>query len=102
MKRIIALGFVLPLLGACDTLNGVASLLPGGGDGLSLLQRVEETGGVLDEKVVGTSVKSVPLYCKVPLAARSKVRAHINGQPNIGGNQLGVWCVGDPPLTLGQ
>ena len=94
---LVALGLSLS---ACDTLTAVTSLLPGGGD-LSLLQRLEETGGVVDEKVVGNAVKAVPLYCKLPAGARSKVRGHVNGQENIGGNQIGIWCHGDPALTLG-
>jgi len=102
MKRIaILLAFVTaaPLLTACESLNAVASLLPGGGD-LSLLERIEETGGVVDEKVVGNAVKALPIYCKLPLGTREMVRDHVNKQPNAGGAKMGIKCPGDPDLTL--
>jgi hypothetical protein len=99
MKRIIPVLAILPLLGGCGSLNAVASLLPGGGD-LSLLERIEETGGVVDEKVVGNAVKALPIYCRLPLGARERVRQHVNEQPNAGGVKMGIWCPGDAPLTL--
>jgi len=99
MKRIIPFLFIAPLLGACESLNAVASLLPGGGD-LSVLERIEETGGVVDEKVVGNAVKALPIYCKLPLGTREVVRRHVNDQPNAGGAQIGILCPGDPALTL--
>lgn len=99
IRIVMAIALVLSLA-ACDTFGPVLSLLPGGGD-KSLLERMEETGGVVDDKVIGNAVKGVPIYCKLPPAVRGNARDHINGQANIGGNKVGIWCVGDPALTLG-
>lgn len=102
--KLIHIGALVALglsLSACETIESITSLLPGGGD-LSLLERMEKTGGVVDDAVVGNAVKAIPVYCKLPSAARAKARGHINGQENIGGNQIGIWCVGDGALTLGQ
>ena len=94
MKRLIPLFLIAPLLGAC----GITDVLKNAD--LSLLQKIEESGGVVDDAVVGNAMKAVPQYCKLPLAARERVRSHVNERPEAGGSKIGVWCVGDPALTL--
>ena len=96
---VVAISGLLVSVSACETLEPILAVLPGGGD-LSLLERLEQTGGVVDQKVVANAVKALPIYCKLPLGAREKVREEVNKQPNAGGVKMGIHCPGDPPLTL--
>ena len=99
MKRIIPLILIAPLLGACESLGPIMAILPGGGD-LSLLERLEETGGIVDDKVLGNAVKALPIYCKLPLGAREKLRAHVAARPEAGGVKMVIHRPGDSPVTV--
>lgn len=55
----------------------------------------------IEDKTLGNAVKPLPVYCKAPSSARALIRARINARPEAEGAQIGVWCPGDSPLTLG-
>lgn len=85
--------YVLPtllLLGACGTTPN-----------LDLLKKAADVETKVENATLGNAMKALPPYCKVPDTIRSAFRDRANSQPTAGGNKLGVWCVGDPPLTLG-
>lgn len=56
----------------------------------------------IEDKTIGTVAKPIPVYCNAPGIVREQFRAKINAHPAMAGNQIAVWCVGDPPVTLGQ
>lgn len=96
MKYLIV---ALPLmLGACST-SEIFSVLDGD---LSLLEDVADTAKTVEDKTLGNAMKALPKYCKLPKAARKVARSRINGRMEAEGNKIGVWCVGDEPLKLGE
>ena len=84
------------ILGACSTID------------LSLLEDVgidpakaEATVKKIEDATLGNAAKALPLYCKAPKSARDVFRQRINDRPEAKGAKLGVFCPGDPALTLG-
>lgn len=57
----------------------------------------------LETDVLDAAVTPIPVYCGgAPASIREQFRERINGLPRLNGvAELGVWCAGDPPLTLG-
>lgn len=98
MKRYLPVLILPLLLGACST-SEILSVFEGD---LSLLEDVADKAGQVEDATLGNAMKALPKYCKVPSAARKVARGRINGRMEAQGNQIGVWCVGDPALTLGQ
>lgn len=58
----------------------------------------------LETDVLDTAVTPIPIYCAgAPKLVRDQLRERINTLPRLAGAaELGVWCAGDPPLTLGE
>lgn len=56
----------------------------------------------VEAATLGNFMKSVRFYCKTPRAARELFRDRLNERPEGEGNQVGIWCSGDPPLSLGE
>ena len=93
MLKIIPIIAVLAL-GGCT--------LPGALGGTDWLARASETAGVVDDAISGNFAKGVTQYCKLPGAVRDKLRDHLNARPEMEGNKVVAWCVGDSALTLGE
>lgn len=83
-------------LSACGS---VTTLLDGD---LSLLEDVADTAKTVEDHTLGNALKALPKYCKLPARARNAFRDRVNERPEGQGNQMGIWCKGDPALTLGQ
>lgn len=84
------------LTAGCDTLSEFM-----GGSELGLLQKAAEVGGKVEDATLGNGAKALPKYCSVPRSARNALRARLNARPEAQNNKLGIWCEGDPVLTLG-
>jgi len=93
---------IIPLL-ATIMLSGCATFdLSMLGDlGVDPEKALDKAKGV-EDAVLGNAVKPLPIYCKAPPVARDVFRARVNARPESQGAQIGVWCPGDPPLTLGE
>lgn len=98
MKHTILAAVMAVTLSACST-SEILSVFEGD---LSLLEDVAEKAGNVEDATLGNAMKALPKYCKLPSAARKVARARINGRMEAQGNMIGVWCIGDPVLTLGQ
>lgn len=55
----------------------------------------------IEDATLGNAVKPLPFYCKAPGTARALFRSRVNARPEAKGAQIGIWCPGDSPLTLG-
>ena len=97
--RTVAVFFIAGLgLSACAGPADYFSLLSDVGvnpdDAAKKAQEVEDA-------TLGNMAKALPVYCHAPGVARSILRERFNGRPEAKGAQVGAWCPGDPPLTLG-
>lgn len=95
MKRYLLAAVMAVTLSGCGTM----SLLDGD---LSLLEDVADTAKTVEDATLGNALKALPKYCKLPDRARAAFRDRVNDRPESQGNQMGIWCKGDPALTLGQ
>jgi hypothetical protein len=102
VKRYLPVLFIaLPLaLGGCDTLSAAVGMY-GGQGGLDLLTQIEQGADKVEDVTLGNAMKALPQYCKVPAATRKLFRDRIDARKEAEGNLIGVWCKGDPVLTLG-
>lgn len=87
-------------VGGCQTVDGLA----GSSD---FFAKAYETGGKVDDAVVGNFAKGVLLYCKIPGVGRKIAREHLNSRPEFfdesGKRKAAVaaWCGGEAPIALG-
>lgn len=58
----------------------------------------------VETDVLDAAVTPIPVYCGgAPMPIRNQLRDRINGLPRMAGAaEIGIWCAGDPPLTLGE
>lgn len=56
----------------------------------------------IEDKAIGIAIKPISTYCIGTMTTREAFRERINTHPGMGGNQIGIWCEGDPPLALGE
>ena len=96
MNRYIPVIILPLLLGACDTLSGFV-----GGADLSLLEKAANSAGKVEDATLGNAMKALPKYCALPRSARALLRSRANGRAEAEGNKIGVYCVGDPSMTMG-
>jgi len=95
MKRYLMAAVMAVTVSACDTL----SILDGD---LSLLEDVADTAKTVEDHTIGNALKALPKYCKLPGQYRTAFRDRIIAREEAQGNQIGIWCQGDPALTLGE
>ena len=102
MKLLYVPLIAFPLvLGGCAAVETLVEEYAGE-DGLGLLEKASEVGGKVEDATLGNAMKALPKYCKVPKATRKLFRERANSRMETEGNQIGVWCAGDAPLTLGE
>lgn len=56
----------------------------------------------LEDKAIGHAIRPIPVYCGGTLTTREAFRERVNTHPGMGGAEIGIWCEGDPALTLGE
>lgn len=101
--KIIHIGALVALglsLSACETVTQLVNEY-GGEKGLALLEKAADGADNIEDATIGNAVKALPKYCILPGAARSLFRDRINARPEAGGAKIGIFCPGDPALTLG-
>lgn len=99
MKTLLIIALALSL-GACANFTEVLTGL-GGERGLAILEDVADNAAKVEDATLGNAMKALPKYCRLPPSLRSTFRDRVNGRLEAEGNQIAIWCVGDPSLTLG-
>ena len=95
MRRFLIAGAVAVSLGGCAELQATLG-------GAEFFEKAANAAGKVDDVTTGNFAKGIALYCaKVPTAARSKIRDHLNARSEMKGAKAAVWCVDEAPVTLG-